>query len=246
MMNLGALSLTVLSTISSFLSAVQVGDFIVISGLVNKPEYNGSIGLVQKLGEVGERHLVLRADSECIRRYTPSMDLDECVKSILVKDTNMVPIEWNIPEKLSIAQVLLNFRETGRVSNLTDHEISAEERHIIDQLILNLRVIERYKENGLFSTLSATLERFLRNFHSYIDRTIHAEEREFLDRILLMIRSICNDNPSKLRKRKNIEKLRLIGAWINQNYDFYAMVYVYEASGSLKGIIKEIWDKISF
>ena len=241
-MNFGVLSLTALCTLSNFLSAVKVGDFVVISGLIKKPEYNGLIAIVQQVGETDERHRVLKADDECIRNFTPGMDFDECMNSILIKEVNLVPVEWIVPEKLSIAQIVSNYISSGRVSQNTDHEISDEERQNLDGIVSIFRLMEVYKAAGLYKP--GLIESFFRNFEPYVDRTIPAEELQFLDRIVLLIRTLCNDEPSKLRKPKNTEKLRLIGAWINQNHGFHAMDYICEAYEPLKESINTIWDKI--
>lgn len=232
--------LAVLCTFVSSLYALQVGDFVTITGLVNKSEYNGSIGLVQKLSETVDRHHILKADSECI---LSGMNFEECMKSISIKEDNLLPVQWKVPEKLSITEILNNYSETGRVSNNTEHEISDEEFNVINQLIHVIGITEDYRKRGLFQ-MPDFLERLLRNFKPYVDRTIPIEEREFLDSISLRIREICHDNPNHLRRLKNIEKLRLIGAWINQNHDFHAMVYVSEVFAPLKEEIECLWDSI--
>ena len=194
-MNFGLLSLSALCTLSNFLSAVRVGDFIEISGLVKKPEYNGSIAIVQKVGERDERHQVLKADGECIRNFSLTIDFDDCLKPILMKEANMSPVKWNVPEKLSLEQLYVNAINFGR-------------------------------------------------FSSFVEREVTAEEREVLDRVVLLIRVMCNDESSKLHEPEITEKLRLIGAWINQNFDFHAMVYVCEAHRPFKNDIEWLWHEI--
>lgn len=242
-MNFGLIFLTALFSLFNFLAAVKVGDFFVISGLIKKPEYNGSIAVVQKVGETEDRHRVLKADDGCIRNFTPGMDYyDECMKSILIKEINLIPIEWNIPEKLSIAQIVSNYSSSGQVSHNTNHEISNIERQCLDSIVSIFQLIDVYKAAGLYKP--GLLESFVHNVRPYVDRTIPVEELQFLDRIVLLIRALCNDEPSQLKKPKNTEKLRLIGAWINQNHDFHAMLYVNEAYKPLQESIDNIWNGI--
>jgi hypothetical protein len=192
-MNFGILSLTALCSFVNFISATEVGDFVKITGLINKPEFNDSIGIVQKLGD--ERHQVLRADDECFRNFVRGMGSDNCMKSVLIKEANMVPVQWNKPEELSIEQILQNLSSTGALS-------------------------------------------------SYASRKVTAEEREILDRVVLLIRLMCKDQPTELHKPELVEKLRLIGAWINQRFDHHAMVYVCEAHRPMKNDIECLWDRI--
>lgn len=223
-------SLAVLVSLFGLLSAVQVGDFVFITGLVNLPKYNGLIGLVQEFYEFGDRHRVLMADSECIRN---GMNLEECMKSIRIKKENFAPVEWKEPEKISIDQILSNYIETG----LT------EEFVVIYELIHALGVAEEYRKLGSFQ-MPDFIERLLRNFKPYVDRTIPDEEIEFLNSISLRIRELCQDDPSQLLQPKNLEKLRLIGAWINQNHGFHALLYVSKAYAPLKDEIDKVWAEI--
>lgn len=194
-MNFGFLSLTFLWTFSNLITALRVGEFISISGLVKNPELNGSIAIVQKVSNRNGRYQILKAEDECIRNFTLNMDFDDCMKPILIKEANMGQVNWNIPEKLPIEQIYLNIRKIGRIS-------------------------------------------------SYVYREVTGEEREVLDRVVLLIRALCNDKPSNLRDPTATEKLRLIGAWINQNFDYNAMVYVSEARRALKYNIEWIWHGI--
>ena len=242
-MNLVFLSLTVLCTSVNLINAFRVGSFVVILGLVNKPEYNENVGIVQKLYETADRHRVLIADSECIRSYASGKDINECIKSVSVKDINLFNVQWKLPERLSISEILSNFKNSAKVSYETEHEVTEEELEYITKLLEMIDTLEDFQSQGLFK-LPPMIERFLNNFRPYIERTIRDDEREILDRYVTLIRELCQDDPLKLLKRGNRKKLRLIGAWINQNHDFHAMVYVSNAFAPLTETIEQLWDNI--
>lgn len=238
-MNFGLFTVTVLCTAINFISAIEVGDFVVISGLISKPEYNGSIALVQS---VGERCLLLKADDQCLRTLTPEKDINECMVVVSIKEANLTTVDWKIPEKLSLAQMVANYAETGKISLNTHHELDVQERENFDQMIEMMHLME---SNGAPNFQEMLVMRaFYSDVQTYIGRTISQEEKEFLNRIVLSIRALCQDEPSKLRNAKIAEKVRLIGAWINQNYDFHAMVYVNQACEHLMESITQVWDRI--
>lgn len=82
-------------------------------------------------------------------------------------------------------------------------------------------------------------------FSSYVPREVTATETETLDRIVLIIRAMCLDNARALSLPEVLQKLRLLGAWVNQRFDHHAMVYVCESYEPLRRTIEYLWDGIS-
>lgn len=182
----------------NFILAFNIGDFVVITDLTNKPKYNGSIALVQRANVTEGRHMILSVDNECMSKFAFGGRFDaqfDCTKSVIVRDEYLEPLEWNVPDEMSFEHVFLNFFLYGRIS-------------------------------------------------TYVDRIIPDEEAQLLDRLVLMIRLLCQDEASELYKYKITEKLRVIGAWINQRLDYNAMVYVCDGCEPLKNHIAYIWHGI--
>ncbi len=79
---------------------------------------------------------------------------------------------------------------------------------------------------------------------SYAKREISQAEKDELLRPQIMISNLCNDNPAEFQNPEIVEKLRRIGAWINQAYDFHAMVHVCDTDRRLKNAIEWHWHGI--
>lgn len=82
-------------------------------------------------------------------------------------------------------------------------------------------------------------------FTSYVPREVTATETEILDRIVLIIRAMCLDNPDVLFAPEVEQKLRLLGAWVNQRFDHHGMVYVCESHEPFRRNIESLWHGIS-
>lgn len=76
-------------------------------------------------------------------------------------------------------------------------------------------------------------------------RTVSNSEKVIVDKAFNFLAKLCDGTPSKFITDADMKlKARLVGAWINVNFDQEAMVYVADKSRAMRPYLERAWDRI--